>query len=66
MVGSGALGFGGTDWKACIGSASKNSWATMNGVLSAPKGGGLLGDHSSRQFAQTYWKVRIACSLSIL
>lgn len=27
------LGFGGTDWKAWIGSASKNSWAKMKGVL---------------------------------
>ena len=26
-------GFGGTDWKAWIGSASKNSWAKMKGVL---------------------------------
>lgn len=25
---------GATDWKAWMGSASKNSWATMNGVLS--------------------------------
>lgn len=24
---------GGTDWKAWMGSASKNSWATMKGVL---------------------------------
>lgn len=26
-------GEGGTDWKAWMGSASKNSWATMKGVL---------------------------------
>ena len=26
-------GFGATDWKAWIGSASKNSWAKMKGVL---------------------------------
>lgn len=25
-----------TSWKACIGRASKNSWATMNGTLSEP------------------------------
>ncbi len=25
--------FGAMDWKACIGSASKNSWAKMKGVL---------------------------------
>ena len=29
----GSLGFGATDWKAWIGSASKNSWAKMKGVL---------------------------------
>lgn len=27
------LGIGATDWKAWIGSASKNSWAKMKGVL---------------------------------
>ncbi len=27
---------GAIDWKAWMGSASKNSWATMNGVLSWP------------------------------
>jgi hypothetical protein len=27
---------GATDWKAWIGRASKNSWATMKGVLSSP------------------------------
>ncbi len=27
------LGFGGTDWKAWIGRASKNSWAKMKGLL---------------------------------
>lgn len=25
-----------TSWKACMGRASKNSWATMNGTLSEP------------------------------
>jgi hypothetical protein len=28
---------GATDWKAWIGRASKNSWATMNGLLSASR-----------------------------
>lgn len=28
-----SFGFGATDWKAWIGSASKNSWAKMKGVL---------------------------------
>lgn len=28
-----SFGFGATDWKACIGRASKNSWAKMKGVL---------------------------------
>lgn len=28
-----SLAFGGTDWKAWIGRASKNSWAKMKGVL---------------------------------
>ena len=28
-----SFGFGATDWKAWIGSASKNSWAKIKGVL---------------------------------
>ena len=31
--------FGATDWKAWIGSASKNSWAKMKGVLLGSKVG---------------------------
>ena len=31
--GRGSVCEGATDWKACMGSASKNSWAMMNGVL---------------------------------
>lgn len=30
------VGFGGTDWKAWMGRASKNSWAMMKGVLLGP------------------------------
>ena len=30
------FGIGGIDWKACIGRASKNSWAMINGVLAGP------------------------------
>lgn len=28
-----------TSWKACMGRASKNSWATMKGTLSEPAEG---------------------------
>lgn len=38
-----AVGEGGTDWKAWIGSASKNSWANMKGVRF---GSGLSGQLS--------------------
>ncbi len=67
-------GEGGTDWKAWIGRASKNSWANMKGVLEGSdrlvgglgwvREGGTIGDKAD-VFTPCYWEACVFGRASI-